>query len=74
VNIRDDHQVEMTKSKKIRDTIFRIVEKIYDWGNPNNEVGVSEFVIQMGAKVTIHAISDTMDYCQQRDCSLDEQY
>ena len=36
----------------------------YDWGNPNNEVGVSEFVIQAGAKVMIHAISDTMDYCQ----------
>ena len=36
----------------------------YDWGNPNNEIGVSEFVIRAGAKVIIHAVSNTFDYCQ----------
>jgi len=37
----------------------------YDWGNPDHEIGLSEFVIRAGAKVTIHAISNTMDYCCQ---------
>jgi hypothetical protein len=36
----------------------------YDWGNPNHEIGVSEFVIRAGAEVMIHAILNTMDYCQ----------
>lgn len=36
----------------------------YDWGNPNNEIGVSEFVVRAGAEVMIHAVLNTIDYCQ----------
>ncbi len=36
----------------------------YDWGNPESEIGVSEFVIPAGATVTIHAVSDTLRYCE----------
>jgi len=36
----------------------------YDWGNPKSEIGLSEFVIRAGATVTIHAVSDTVNYCQ----------
>jgi len=36
----------------------------YDWGNRESEIGVSEFVIPAGATVTIHAVSDTLTYCQ----------
>lgn len=35
----------------------------YDWGNPESEIGVSEFVIRAGATVTIHAVSTTVNYC-----------
>ncbi len=36
----------------------------YDWGNPQSEVGLSEFVINPGATVTINAVTATADYCQ----------
>ncbi len=36
----------------------------YDWGNPKNEIGVSEFVIRAGATVKIHGVSNTEDYCR----------
>lgn len=36
----------------------------YDWGNPVSEVGLSEFVIQQGASVTVHSVSDTQTYCR----------
>lgn len=35
----------------------------YDWGNPDSEVGVSEFVVRAGAKVGVHAVKLTADYC-----------
>jgi len=36
----------------------------YDWGNPDNEIGLSEFVIRSGATVTVKAVTDTLGYCQ----------
>jgi hypothetical protein len=36
----------------------------YDWGNPESEVGLSEFVIRSGATVKINAISKTANYCR----------
>ena len=35
----------------------------YDWGNPRNEIGLSEFVIRAGATVTIRGVTATLDYC-----------
>ena len=37
----------------------------YDWGNPDSEVGLSEFVIKKGATVEIHRVSLTEDYGKQ---------
>ena len=38
----------------------------YDWGNPQSEVGLSEFVIKKGALVQIHAVTFIDDYCLKR--------
>ena len=37
----------------------------YDWGNPESEVGLSEFVIKKKSKVIINDIVPTLKYCQQ---------
>ena len=34
----------------------------YDWGDPKNEVGLSEFVISPGAEVEIEAVYHDLDY------------
>ena len=36
----------------------------YDWGNPGNEIGLSEFVIRSGATITVKSVTDTLGYCQ----------
>ncbi|HVF48902.1 MAG TPA: hypothetical protein VNA19_02370 [Pyrinomonadaceae bacterium] len=36
----------------------------YDWGNPSNHVGMSEFVIPTGARVKVREIKKTADYCR----------
>lgn len=36
----------------------------YDWGNPNSEVGLSEFVINTGATIEVDAVTSTEDYCR----------
>jgi hypothetical protein len=36
----------------------------YDWGNPNSEVGLSEFVINTGATLEVDAVTSTEDYCK----------
>ena len=36
----------------------------YDWGNPESEIGLSEFVIRSGAVVKIHSVTGTSDYCR----------
>ncbi|OQY26410.1 MAG: hypothetical protein B6244_13630 [Candidatus Cloacimonetes bacterium 4572_55] len=36
----------------------------YDWGNPESEVGLSEFVIRVGAVVTIGSIFTIEEYCE----------
>lgn len=36
----------------------------YDWGNPNSEVGLSEFVISPGATIEIHSLTETEAYCR----------
>ncbi len=36
----------------------------YDWGNPESDIGLSEFVIRAGAIVEIHSISKIEDYCK----------
>lgn len=36
----------------------------YDWGNPQSEVGLSEFVIQKGATVLIKSVSTLDEYCR----------
>jgi hypothetical protein len=37
----------------------------YDWGNPESEVGLSEFVVAAGSMVGIEAVSDNETYCGQ---------
>ncbi len=37
----------------------------YDWGNPKTEVGLSEFVIRKGAKVTVRSTWTTDAYCSE---------
>jgi hypothetical protein len=37
----------------------------YDWGNPESEVGLSEFVVAAGSTVSIEAVSDNETYCGQ---------
>jgi hypothetical protein len=36
----------------------------YDWGNPDSEIGLSEFVIREGATIEIHSVRMTWEYCQ----------
>jgi hypothetical protein len=36
----------------------------YDWGNPADEIGLSEFVIRSGATITVKAVTGTLGYCQ----------
>lgn len=36
----------------------------YDWGNPGNKVGASEFVIMKNAAIAVHAVTPTQAYCQ----------
>lgn len=36
----------------------------YDWGNPDTEVGLSEFVIETGSQVTVNTVSATEAYCR----------
>lgn len=36
----------------------------YDWGNPNSEVGASEFILVPGAAYTIERAVPTGDYCK----------
>ncbi|MDG9668880.1 hypothetical protein ONV78_14140 [Hahella sp. CR1] len=36
----------------------------YDWGNPESEVGLSEFVIRAGANVKVHSVTKTIKYCE----------
>ena len=36
----------------------------YDWGNPESDVGLSEFVIQKGATVSIKSVSTLDEYCR----------
>lgn len=36
----------------------------YDWGNPNSEVGLSEFVINTGATIEVDGVTSTEDYCK----------
>jgi hypothetical protein len=35
----------------------------YDWGNPESEIGLSEFIIKGGTTVKIHSMTQTSDYC-----------
>lgn len=34
----------------------------YDWGNPESEIGLSEFVISEGAVVIIHSVTPNLEY------------
>ncbi|GBC59785.1 hypothetical protein DENIS_0726 [Desulfonema ishimotonii] len=36
----------------------------YDWGNPADEVGLSEFVIRKGAFVEVRSVSENAAYCK----------
>jgi hypothetical protein len=36
----------------------------YDWGNPENETGLSEFIIRKGADIRIKSVSTLGEYCQ----------
>lgn len=38
----------------------------YDWGNPKNHVGLSEFVIKPGSTVTIKGVSNVYEYCNAK--------
>ena len=35
----------------------------YDWGNPESEVGLSEFIVAAKSKVSIEKVSSTEEYC-----------
>lgn len=35
----------------------------YDWGNPETEIGASEFVVRKGASITIKSVKQTGEYC-----------
>lgn len=35
----------------------------YDWGNPESEVGLSEFVVSAGATVAVEQVYSTEEYC-----------
>lgn len=35
----------------------------YDWGNPKNHVGLSEFIVKAKSTVTIKGVSDVYQYC-----------
>ncbi|MFO0210323.1 MAG: hypothetical protein ACK53E_05995, partial [Pseudanabaena sp.] len=35
----------------------------YDWGNPNSEVGLSEFVINTGTAFEVKSVQTTDKYC-----------
>ncbi|CAB1082087.1 hypothetical protein D1AOALGA4SA_9725 [Olavius algarvensis Delta 1 endosymbiont] len=37
---------------------------IYDWGDPDSEVGLSEFVIRQGASVVLRSVADINQYCR----------
>lgn len=41
----------------------------YDWGNPETEIGLSEFVIRRGATVEVASVSETRQYCGQSEPS-----
>jgi len=36
----------------------------YDWGNPESEIGLSEFIVDTDAVVSIHAVVSTDHYCK----------
>lgn len=36
----------------------------YDWGNPETEVGLSEFIIRRGARVAVRSVTGLEDYCK----------
>ncbi len=36
----------------------------YDWGDPNSEIGLSEFVVREGATIKIHSVKTTREYCR----------
>ncbi len=38
----------------------------YDWGDPKNHVGLSEFVIRKGANIEVDSVSTAKDYCQPK--------
>ena len=38
----------------------------YDWGNPKDPIGLSEFVVRKGASVQIRAIYSNLDYCKSK--------
>ena len=54
------------KSKSYRDDGYPWTRLgyTYDWGDPENEVGLSEFVVQAGATVMVNAVFTTSDYCK----------
>lgn len=37
----------------------------YDWGNPDSEVGLSEYVVRNNSKVIVNSVSTTPDYFDQ---------
>ena len=36
----------------------------YDWGESENHIGLSEFVVRKGADIEIDSVSTVNDYCQ----------
>ncbi|MEB3248635.1 MAG: hypothetical protein VKK07_04760, partial [Merismopediaceae bacterium] len=45
----------------------------YDWGNPNTDIGASEFIVKAPAIVTIHRIQSTSDYLKGLTPRLQQQ-
>lgn len=37
----------------------------YDWGNPQTEIGASEFLVRKGATVMIESLTETGEYCKR---------
>jgi len=38
----------------------------YDWGNPESDFGLSEFVIRRGTTIEVRSLMNTSDYCLKK--------
>jgi len=68
LNVSEDH---MAWFNRLRETSYgedgypwTRLGYTYDWGNPDTEIGLSEFVIQTGSEVLVRSVLLTQEYCR----------